>query len=504
MIESTGNKLSFVIGETPVFPFNIRFFKPEDIKCFIQSDGVERMLDPGDFSIENKAEYDHGANITLLLDPLPVGATLIIVRECKLVQDVSFPINGKFPSKGNENALDKLTMITQQLAEQIERSIKVGVGATDVSPGALLDSIYASGNAAVKAGEAAVKASAEAVEASQTAKNMAEEITKYFGKTAGLPVGFTFASPSAMPPEGAYLLNGQTIADCEALYPKFFEWVTTSPVRRITVDEYEAEIAEYGICNGFVVSGTSVRLPLWKGYQTPLGDSVPVMGNGTALGFDTGNSTMPHVGISAGNGSSGYVSNNAGFYGSGIGSAPSGNSLGTLTSIGVTTDPDKSGIIADTSGYPQDGFHWCIQVFKAATALSEQESVHLASEMQMKAQTDLANVTNPTQGFKDMAIGWGMPDYSAGVDVSATTLLSGYTAPANGTLYIAGTSDASVTGCKVYINGAAVGKMYQTVGFNIMPIPYLLTKGDVLKLDNVYDSDIFFSAYFFPLKGANK
>jgi hypothetical protein len=36
---------------------------------------------------------------------------------------------------------------------------------------------------------------------------------------------------------------------------------------------------------------------------------------------------------------------------------------------------------------------WCIQVFNAATALSEQESAQLASQMQIKAQTDLANVT---------------------------------------------------------------------------------------------------------------
>lgn len=123
MIESTSNKLSFVIGETPVFPFNIRFFKPEDIKCYIQSDGIERMLDAREFSIENKSEYDHGANITLLMDPLPVGSTLIIVRECEIVQDVSFPTNGKFPSKGNENALDKLTMIAQQLAEKLSRAL---------------------------------------------------------------------------------------------------------------------------------------------------------------------------------------------------------------------------------------------------------------------------------------------------------------------------------------------------------------------------------------------
>lgn len=35
MIESTQNKLNYVVGESEVFPFNIRFFRPEDIKCFL-------------------------------------------------------------------------------------------------------------------------------------------------------------------------------------------------------------------------------------------------------------------------------------------------------------------------------------------------------------------------------------------------------------------------------------------------------------------------------------
>jgi hypothetical protein len=36
---------------------------------------------------------------------------------------------------------------------------------------------------------------------------------------------------------------------------------------------------------------------------------------------------------------------------------------------------------------------WCIQVFNAATALSEQESAQLASLMQMRLQTDLGNAS---------------------------------------------------------------------------------------------------------------
>ena len=42
---------------------------------------------------------------------------------------------------------------------------------------------------------------------------------------SGHYLGEVFAYPAAVPPEGAYLLNGQTIYNCAGLYPKFWEWL---------------------------------------------------------------------------------------------------------------------------------------------------------------------------------------------------------------------------------------------------------------------------------------
>jgi hypothetical protein len=65
---------------------------------------------------------------------------------------------------------------------------------------------------------------------------------------------------------------------------------------------------------------------------------------------------------------------------------------------------------SDTVQPPAIRVSWCIQVFNAATALSEQESAQLASEMQMKAQTDLANVNSNidyvVESWNDGAGGW--------------------------------------------------------------------------------------------------
>jgi hypothetical protein len=245
----------------------------------------------------------------------------------------------------------------------------------------------------------------------------------------GNHIGSIFAYPSATPPEGAYLLNGQTITNCKTLYPEFYEWANSSGVRKITATTYESEIAQYGICGAFVVSENDVRLPLWKGYQTPLGDNVPVRGNGMTLGLSNGSQDF---GLNYSSYSDYGVFGATSAYGTDVGSnATSGGPILAHLSIGVTEDSDKSGIIVDTGDYPQDAFHWCIQVFNAATELSQQESAQLASQMQMKAQTDLANVTEPVQAFKDMAIDWGMPDYTAGVDITAhlSAVNSEYTVP---------------------------------------------------------------------------
>lgn len=247
-----------------------------------------------------------------------------------------------------------------------------------------------------------------------------------------IPIGTIYSHISKQPPEGAYLLNGQTIENCSTLYPNFYSWLVENAglnnIRTVTASQFEQEVTDYGICNGFVIntSAGSVRLPLWKGYQTPLGNSVPVIGNGMTIGLTNGTTDYGLVGSGSQFCGSGIA------YGSSVGvSSGSHDALGNNLGFGLTTDLTKSGIIADTSGYYQNDFTWCIQVFNVATTLSEQESAQLASEMQMKAQTDFGNVTNPTQAFKTMAIGWGMPDYSAGVDITSLLTAAGseYTVP---------------------------------------------------------------------------
>lgn len=226
----------------------------------------------------------------------------------------------------------------------------------------------------------------------------------------GMQMGTIFPFVASQPPVGAYLLNGQTIYNCATLYPDFWSWlngeISANRVRSVSASVYQQEIIQYGICNAFVVSGNDVRLPLWIGYQTPLGNSVPVVGDGKSLGLTDGEENNGITVISSG------ITPRPDAYGVNVGTATT-TAATTFTAklaLGVTTDADNSGLIADTSGYTKDGFYWCIQVFNAATELSTQESAQLASQMQMKAQTDLANVTANldfvVESYNDNAGNW--------------------------------------------------------------------------------------------------
>lgn len=205
----------------------------------------------------------------------------------------------------------------------------------------------------------------------------------------GLAIGSIFSFPASVPPEGAYLLNGQTIANCSTLYPKFWEWVNTAGVRIIDNATYEAELASAGVCGGFVVNTAagSVRLPhivngtLWGADSTNVGKSL-------AAGLPNITGTFDNDG--ALEGISGAFSEEPS-----TASKPSGDAhSGSRKSI--TFNASKSNAIygaSTTVQPPAVRVSLCIQVFNVATALSEQESANLASLMQTKAQTDLGNVT---------------------------------------------------------------------------------------------------------------
>ena len=205
--------------------------------------------------------------------------------------------------------------------------------------------------------------------------------------------------------------------------------VSNGYTRAIDAQYYEDTVAQYGICGAFAVTENDVRLPLYNNAFLQAGDSsnigkeveagLPnITGSLNALSGYYGTTSTSGSFTAIRDGSTGVSHNNAAHW------SP------TYFNFDASLSNDVYGK-SDTVQPLSIRVSYCIQVFNAATELSTQESAQLASQMQMKAQTDLANVTEPVQAFKDMAISWGMPDYTAGVDItsSLTAANSEYTIP---------------------------------------------------------------------------
>lgn len=123
-----------------------------------------------------------------------------------------------------------------------------------------------------------------------------------------------------------------------------------------------------------------------------------------------------------------------------------------------------------------------------------------ASLFNGKADIDLTNaVSNASSVAKETIVGWGLPDYSAGINVTSSLFNNkSYTAPSKGVLFNAMIPTYNTD---IKINGNSVGtRLYSTYG-NWIPTPYYLNKGDIFSVSGWIGNSG--GAYFFPLKGVN-
>lgn len=170
MIENTVSAQTYIVADNPDFAFEVPFYNSSEIHCFLSVDGEERELTGTEFAVaplQSQSDYSQGAAVTLLV-PLVAGARLTIMRVIPLVQKVNLPLNGKLPSTSLEGALDKLTMMAQQLAEADTRSVKMPPTSAE-DPEEFVPKVLAAAENARTAETAATAAAASATTASSAA-----------------------------------------------------------------------------------------------------------------------------------------------------------------------------------------------------------------------------------------------------------------------------------------------------------------------------------------------
>lgn len=108
-------------GTTGPFTVNFRFLDQTHLRVIRTDNTGEHVLTlTTDYTV---AGTGNPTGSVTLVAALPVGQTLTIIRNVPKTQEADYVQNDDFPAESHENALDKLTMITQQINEVVDRTV---------------------------------------------------------------------------------------------------------------------------------------------------------------------------------------------------------------------------------------------------------------------------------------------------------------------------------------------------------------------------------------------
>lgn len=108
-------------GTTGPFTVSFRFLDATHLQVIrTDSTGQHILALTTDYTV---AGVGNPTGSVTLVAALPVGQTLTIIRKVPKTQEADYVQNSDFPAESHENALDKLTMISQETGEVVSRSI---------------------------------------------------------------------------------------------------------------------------------------------------------------------------------------------------------------------------------------------------------------------------------------------------------------------------------------------------------------------------------------------
>ena len=131
-------------GSTTQFAYGYKIFADSDLIVIIRSStGTETVKTLTTHYTVAGAGDASGGSITFTTGNTPAsGETVVIIREVPQTQAIDYIANDPFPAESHEEGLDRGTMTTQQVQEEVDRSLKLSrtntmtsteftVGATD-------------------------------------------------------------------------------------------------------------------------------------------------------------------------------------------------------------------------------------------------------------------------------------------------------------------------------------------------------------------------------------
>lgn len=143
-------------------------------------DGISTLLEE-DYEVDLNNLVVTYPTVASALEPLPTGQKIVLKRWLEFTQETDYKNQGSLPAETIQLSVDRLTMICQQLLEEIDRANQVDVSENepDEDLTAILAQVLAA-LAAVQAALAAALAAQAAAEAAQAAAEAAAESAENF------------------------------------------------------------------------------------------------------------------------------------------------------------------------------------------------------------------------------------------------------------------------------------------------------------------------------------
>jgi hypothetical protein len=201
-------------GSTTQFPFVFKVFSASDVRVIRTNlAGVESDLVLGtDYTVTLNADQDANPGGTVTTTTAPAAGYLItITSRVQNLQPITLTNQGGFYPKVINDALDRLTILVQQNAEQVSRAVKVNISSS-TTPDQLIDQLNqnaanaaASANSAANSAASAASSAGNAANSAATAAAYASSIpadvqkqTHVRAVTSGTSTAFTAAPTPAI------------------------------------------------------------------------------------------------------------------------------------------------------------------------------------------------------------------------------------------------------------------------------------------------------------------
>jgi len=128
-------------GSLLTFGYTFKIFADADLDVYIRAaNGTETLKSLSTNYSVTGAGNTGGGNIVFASGQAPANTEKVVIqRKLGLTQGTDYTPNDPFPAASHEDALDRLTFITQQIQEEVDRSIKASVGNTFANPEFTID-----------------------------------------------------------------------------------------------------------------------------------------------------------------------------------------------------------------------------------------------------------------------------------------------------------------------------------------------------------------------------